>query len=142
MGLVCSGCQTASKDLFSASGPGWHVQEGQALWKPGKGLPEIGGDLVLASDAEKRCLLQFTKTPLPLFSGQVTSNRWLFQVPARQLGFSGHGRPPVRLTWLYLPAALRGEPLPPAIRFERKADGGWRLENGRSGEVVEGFLSP
>ena len=45
-----SGCQTATQSLFTASGPGWHVQQGQALWRPQRGLPEFGGDLVLASD--------------------------------------------------------------------------------------------
>jgi hypothetical protein len=28
------------------------------------------------------------------------------------------------------------------LRFERKPDGGWRLENTRSGETLEGFLAP
>ena len=50
--------------------------------------------------------------------------------------------PPTRFAWLYLPAALSGQPLPDRFRFEQKADGGWRLENTRSGETVEGFLNP
>jgi hypothetical protein len=105
-------------------------------------MPELGGDLVLASDGEGRCLVQFTKTPMPLVTGQTTRTQWLIQFPPQRLGFSGHGRPPRRLTLLYLPAALRGEAIPSSIRFERKADGSWRLENSSSGETLEGFLSP
>jgi len=50
--MLSSGCQTAPRSLFTATGPGWHVQEGQALWRPGREYPELGGDLVLASDAD------------------------------------------------------------------------------------------
>jgi hypothetical protein len=28
------------------------------------------------------------------------------------------------------------------LHFESKPDGGWRLENSRTGETLEGFLSP
>ncbi len=50
-GLVfLSGCQTSTQNLFTAAGSGWHVQQGQALWRPQRGLPEFGGDLVLARD--------------------------------------------------------------------------------------------
>ncbi len=139
--LLC-GCQTNPKDLFAAAGPGWHVQQGQALWRPGRGLPEFGGDLVLAGDAGGRCLIQFDKTPLAIVSAQTTSSNWLIRFPQRQMGFSGRGPGPTRFGWLYLRAALAGEPLPEALHFERKADGGWRLENSRTGESLEGFLSP
>jgi hypothetical protein len=140
--VFSGGCQTATQSLFTASGPGWHVQEGQALWRPGRRYPEIGGDLVLASHADGRCLIQFAKTPMTLVSVQTTRTNWLIQFPPRQMSFTGHRRPPVRFAWLYLHAALAGEQLPSALRFERKPDGGWRLENTRSGETLEGFLAP
>lgn len=136
------GCQTAQQNLFTASGPDWHVQQGQALWRPKGGLPEFGGDLVFATDDAGRCLIQFDKTPMTVLSAQTTPNRWLIKFPQRQLGFSGHKPAPTRLTWLYLPAALAGQPLPKNLHFQRKPDGGWRLENARTGEIVEGFLSP
>ena len=37
--MFSSGCQTAPRSLFTTAGPGWHVQEGQALWRPGRGMP-------------------------------------------------------------------------------------------------------
>jgi hypothetical protein len=158
------GCRTAPQNLFAATGPDWRVQQGQALWRPQRGLPEFGGDLVLASDHAGRHLIQFDKTPIAILSAQTTSNRWLIQFPQRHQGFSGSGlepthsgwlhrlrqqflyllgRPgPTRFGWLYLPAALDGKTLPKNFHFERKPDGGWRLENSRTGETLEGFLSP
>jgi hypothetical protein len=140
--LLCGGCHTATKSLFVASGPEWQVKEGQALWRPRRGFPELGGDLVFASDAQGRYFLQFAKTPMSLVSAQTTRTQWLIEFPPRGWSFSGHGKPPKRFAWLYLPAALAGEPLPKPMRFDHKPDGGWRLENTRSGETVEGFLGP
>jgi hypothetical protein len=142
-GLVfLCGCQTSTQSLFTATGPGWHIQQGQALWRPQRGLPEFGGDLVLARDDAGNCLIQFDKTPMAIMSAQITTNRWLIKFPQRNYSFSGRGSGSTRFGWLYLPAALDGKPLPENFHFERKTDGGWRLENSRTGETVEGFLSP
>jgi len=140
--MVSGGCRTATQSLFTASGPGWHIQQGQALWRPERGLPEIGGDLVLASNADGCSLIQFDKTPLSLVFVQTTANRWLIRFPQRQMSFSGWGPGPTRFAWLDLPAALAGKQLPSPLHFERKPDGGWRLENTRTAETLEGFLSP
>ena len=140
--LFLCGCQTSKQSLFTAAGPGWHVQQGQALWRPQRESPEFGGDLVLASDDAGRCLIQFDKTPMTILFAQTTSTNWLIRFPQRQMGFSGRGPGPLRFGWLYLPAALAGKPLPKPLQFERKVDGGWRLENSRTGESLEGFLSP
>ncbi len=78
---------------------------------------------------------------MSLVLAQTTRTNWLIQFPAGRMSFTGHGRPPTRFAWLYLHAALSGEPLPAPLRFERKPDGGWRLENTRSGETLEGFLA-
>jgi len=137
-----SGCQSPVKSLFTATGPEWRVQQGQVLWRPQKGLPEFGGDLVLAGDDSGRRLIQFDKTPMAILSAQTTTNRWLIKFPQRNLSFSGWGAGSTRFSFLYLPAALEGKKLPKDLHFERKADGGWRLENSRTGETLEGFLSP
>lgn len=139
--LFC-GCRTTTQSLFTASGPGWHIQQGQALWQPHSGLPEFGGDLVLASSPDGRALIQFDKTPLSMVFAQTTSNRWLIRFPQQQYSFSGHVPAPTRFVWLYLPAALDGKPLPPPLLFGHKSDGSWRLENSRTGETLEGYLSP
>jgi len=96
----------------------------------------------MASHEDGRSLLQFTKTPLPLMLAQITRTNWLIQFPPQRLSFTGRRQPPTRFAWLYLKAALVGESLPADMVFQRKADGGWRLENTRTGESVEGLLSP
>ena len=142
-GLVfLCGCQTSTQSLFPTAGSGWHVRQGQALWRPKSGLPEFGGDLVLASDDNGNCLIQFDKTPMAILTAQITTNRWLIKFPQRNYSFSGRGPGSTRFSWLYLPVALDGQPLPKELHFETKTDGGWRLENSRTGETVEGFLSP
>lgn len=140
--VLSCGCQTTTKSLFIASGPGWHVQEGQALWRPRKGYPEIGGEVVMASHEDGRCLIQFAKTPMALVVAQTTGTNWLIQFPPAQMSFSGRRHPSARFAWLYLHAALSGERLAPPFRFEREPEGGWRLENTRSGETLKGFLAP
>ena len=143
--LACGGCFTAPKaPLFTADGPGWRVQEGQALWRPKRDFPELAGELVVARDDDGRCMIQFAKTPLALVLAQTTRTKWRIEFPPRRMRFGGTQPPPSQLafTWLYLPAALSGQPLPDRFHFEHKADGGWRLENTRSGESLEGFLSP
>src|SRR5688572_11265650 len=75
--LGCGACHTVSP--FAAanlSEPGWTVREGQAVWRPKTGAPEIAGELLLASHRNGETWLQFTKTPLPLVVARITTNRW------------------------------------------------------------------
>ena len=142
-GFLSAGCMTAANEsLFTASGPGWRVQQGQALWRPGRHYPELGGEVVVASHPDGRCAVQFLKMTMPLVLAQTSSTHWLIQFPPRQMGFAGKNSPPPRFLWLYLRAALAGESLPGRLHFSRKPDGSWRLENVNSGETVEGYLEP
>jgi hypothetical protein len=141
--LALGGCITApDKILFAISGPGWTVRQGQAIWRPGPRYPELAGEIVLAQNPDGRSSLQFTKTLLPVALAQTTKTNWLIQFPPQRLGFTGRGQSPQRFVWLHLAAALAGETLPEDFHFKRSPDGGWRLENRRTGEFVEGFLSP
>ena len=79
---------------------------------------------------------------MTLVSVETTRTNWLIEFPPRKLAFKGQKKPSNHFAWLYLPMALEGEALPAPYAFERKADGGWRLENARSGETLEGFLAP
>ena len=138
-----TGCRTAANDsLFTTSGTGWRLQEGQALWRPGRQYPELGGEVIVATHQDGRCAIQFIKTPLPLVLAQTDSTHWLIQFPPRQLSFAGKNTPPSRFLWLYLHAALAGQPLPDRLRFSRNSNGGWKLENTKSGETLEGYLEP
>lgn len=141
--IISSGCQTATpKKLFTVSGSGWNVRQGQAVWCPRKDAPHFGGDLILAGDGKGDAFVEFDKTPLTLVSAQITATRWLVHFPQQQKNYSGHTPAPTRVIWFYLPAALDGKSLPKPLHFERKPNGGWLLSNSSSGETVEGFLSP
>jgi hypothetical protein len=141
-GIFLAGCATGKIPRLSAGGSGWKVQQGQAIWKAGRGRPELGGDLILATTAADVSIINFSKTPLPIINGQRTGTNWLVEFPAKKWTFGGGGEPPKRFGWLYLPDALAGRPIPERFHFEQKPDGTWRLENTRSGEVIAGYLLP
>ena len=143
LSLLGGGCMTSpDKTLFYATGPDWTVRQGQAIWRPGLKYPELAGEIVLAQNPDGRSSLQFTKTMLPVTLAQTTKTNWLIQFPPQRLGFTGRGEPPQRFTWLYLSAALDQKTLPEDFQFTRSSDGGWHLENRRTGEFIAGFLSP
>jgi len=124
------------------SGPGWTLHQGQVVWSAKRGAPEIAGDLVLATNAEGRAFVQFTKTPVPFLVAQSTSNSWqLHSVPDNRT-YSGRGNPPVRAIWLWLPRCLSGGAPPKPLMWEHREDENWRLQNNATGEFVEGYLSP
>jgi hypothetical protein len=135
------GCKIVPENLFTVSGPGWRVQQGQALWTPRRGVPQFGGDLVLATDTNGRAYVQFEKMPLSLVTVQITPKDWTLDF--KQLGgfWKGHQPAPTRTIWLYLPDALAGKPVPKPLHFKQMADGKWRLENTQTGEILEGFLA-
>jgi hypothetical protein len=141
--LLFCGCATTTPDnLFTVSGPGWRIEQGQALWTPQHGAPQFGGDIVLATDGNGRSLAQFDKTPLTIVTVQVTPQQWTINFPQGGGFWKGHGSPPTRTVWPYLADALAGKKLPEPLHFEQKPDGNWRLENTKTGEILEGFLSP
>ena len=141
--LLCSSCRsTAPFPSIDLSEPGWQVQQGQATWNLGTNKPELAGEITFARNADGRCLVDFSKTPFSLVRGRLAAARWEIEFPMEKLHFSGGGQPPARLAWLQLMQALIGKPVPPQWHFELRPAGGWRLENPRRGEIVEGYLEP
>lgn len=139
----CASCRSiAPFPAVDLSEPGWRIQQGQAVWKFGKNQPELAGEITLARHMDGRCLVEFTKTPFPLVRAKISATRWEIEFPPQKLHFSGGGQPPARLAWLQLMEALTGKPAAPPWHFELRPDGGWRLENPRRGESVEGYLEP
>jgi hypothetical protein len=120
--------------------PGWIVRAGQAVWQtPGNG-PELAGDLLLATRDGTSHWVQFTKGALPLVMAQSTPAGWKLEVPAEDRVYSGRGQPPARLVFLNLARVLAGGSPPAGWSWTPLADGGWRLENRRTGERLEGYL--
>lgn len=136
------GCRTAPPlPVANLKEPGWTVREGQAVWRRNHKAPEIAGDLLVATRNDGRAFVQFSKTPLPLVIAQSTPKNWEVEVPTQNKRYSGHGRPPARLIFLYLPRALLDEPLPKNWSWRRLENNGWHLENRSNGESLEGYFS-
>jgi len=144
--LVCgllTACQTVPRlPPPDTAEPGWKILQGQAVWHPRPDAPELAGELTIALHRNGRAWLEFTKTPMPFVVAQTTSNAWQIEFVPRKLTFSGRGEPPARFLWLHLPALLQGEKPPDAIKFEKTSGDSWRLANPKTGETLEGYLSP
>jgi hypothetical protein len=142
--LYLWGCQTVpTLPIVNLSEPGWSTRQGQVVWRSKMNAPEIAGELLVATHQDGRSFVQFTKTPLPFIIGQSTTNSWQIHFVPSKRTYSGHGFPPTRLSWLYLPRCLSGFPPPKFWHWQEHPDNnGWRLENVRTGEFLEGYLSP
>ena len=127
---------------FDLSEAGWHLREGQALWRNKGTAPPIAGELLLATHPDGRTWVQFSKTPLPLVVARTTTNRWHIEFVADHREFSGHGQPPAQFGWLQLARCVAGTAPPAKWYWERLPDDRWRLANRISGETFEGFLTP
>jgi len=139
----CLGCRsTLPLPPADFSAPGWHVQQGQALWKPTRNRPELAGELLLATNANGSFFVQFTKTPFPLATVQVSNESWQIEFGSGEHSWRGRGQPPARFVWFQLPRALAGNGVTPSWRFERTATNFWRFENHHTGETLEGRFFP
>lgn len=138
-----AGCATGpAMKPVDLTEPGWAMREAQAVWKPNRKAPEIGGELLLASHPDGRSLAQFTKTPLPFVVAQTTTNRWRIQFVPKNLSFAGSGRGPNRLIWLHLGYISHGQPPPRGWVLDKTTAEDWKLANGKSGETLEIHFQP
>ena len=140
--MLSFGCRTLPLPPADLAGPGWSVQQGQAIWKPTRSRPELAGELLLASKTNGDFFVQFSKTPFTLATAQVVNGQWQIEFGNNERRWNGRGEPPVRFTWFQLPHALAGETLNPDWRFTPSAADTWRLENSRTGEFLEGGFFP
>lgn len=139
--VLGSGCQTvAPLPAVDFNQPGWTVRQGQAVWKRGRSMPEIAGDIIVATGPDGRSFVQFSKNPFPLVIAQSTATAWQVETPTDNKHYSGHGNPPKRLMFLYIPRALEGRPLPRHWTWQKMENNGWRLKNPASGESLEVYF--
>jgi hypothetical protein len=137
--LPGTGCRTARPLLpVDLTEPGWRLEQGQALWQFKRGAPEIAGEFLIATHPDGRSLVQFSKTPFPIFEGTVSPAGWSAHIAPEGRRFSGRGQPPGRLIWLHLPEALRAGALPVPWEFALTPEGRWTAVNSRTGERLEG----
>ncbi|HEY1661525.1 MAG TPA: hypothetical protein VGI03_03835 [Verrucomicrobiae bacterium] len=132
-----TGCSTAPLSPANLSAPGWTVQQGQALWKPTASRPQIAGDLLMATNTDGDCFIQFTKTPFTIATAQISGTHWQLTFGNDQHSWRGTGAPMTRFVWLQLPRAFAGEPVAVNWRFHPDTNG-WRFNNLQTGESLEG----
>jgi hypothetical protein len=138
-----TGCRT--NQLLPAADfttPGWHVQQGQAIWKPSMDRPELAGDLLLATNVNGNFFIQFSKIPFPVATAQVSGNEWQIEFGANKYSWYGHGTPPNRFAWFQLPNAFRDTNLGGNWRFTHVDTNSWQLKNSHTGETLEGEFFP
>lgn len=141
--VLCSGCMTVSHPLSSVNlkEPGWTVRQGQAVWHLAKaqGGREFAGEVLVATRPDGRAFVQFSKSPFPLVIGQENPRQWQIEFPPQNKHYAGRGKPPKRIIWLYLPEVLAGKS-PPEDWTWHEDSSGWKLEDHRNGESIEGFF--
>jgi hypothetical protein len=140
--IFCAGCRTNHPLSADFSAPGWHVQQGQAVWKPSQNRPELTGELLLATNENGNFFLQFSKMPFPLATAQVSGDQWQIEFGANIFSRHGHGLPPNRFVWFQLPRALRDTNIGGNWKFTRVETNLWRLENLHTSETLEGEFFP
>ena len=143
MAVLAAGCRTAPPlPPADFSAPGWCVQQGQAVWQAGANRPELAGDLLLATNATGNVFIQFSKMPFPLATAHIYGDQWQIEFGADKFSWHGRGTPPDRFTWFQLPRALLGADPGDNWKFSHPTAHSWRLENRRTGEVLEGEFFP
>jgi hypothetical protein len=140
--VIGAGCRTSvpMPPADFASG-GWQVRHGQAVWKPSKSQPELAGELLLATRTNGDYFVQFDKIPFPLATAQTERGQWHIRFGTGRYAWHGRGEPPGRFVWFQLPRALASQPLAKHWTLERNEDA-WSLKNSRTGEMLEGNLTP
>ena len=123
------------------SEPGWALHQGQAVWRSKTDAPEIAGEILFATQAQGRTMLQMTKTPLPFVTVQTRGEEWEIEFVPQHRTFSGRGTPTPRLLWIHLARALNGTKPPAPLKFEQTEPHGFTLENPKTGEMISGFLN-
>ncbi len=137
--LLAAGCCTAPRlPPADLAGPGWRVQQGQAVWKPASHRPELAGDLLLATNANGNAFIQFSKIPFAVATAQISGGQWRIEFGAGKYARQGRGAPPDRFAWFQLPRALLGGRVGGHWKAGRPTAQSWRLENPRTGETLEG----
>jgi hypothetical protein len=140
---VLTACRTVERlPALDLQEPGWRVRQGQGLWQPGRGQPEIAGELLVALHPEGRLFVQFSKAPFPLVLARKSAGLWQVEFLPQRRAISGKGEPPKRFVWFQVARALSGEQPPAPWFFEQLNGKTWRLQNRLSGEMLEGYLSP
>jgi len=140
--LGISSCSTSPPlPPVDMSEPGWTLHGGQTVWRRKYGAPEIAGEILFATHAGGRTLLEMSKNPLPFVTVRTRGESWQIEFVPDHRHFNGWGTPTPRLLWVHLARALDGTMPPPPLKFEGTKPHDFTLENPNTGESIKGFLN-
>ena len=80
--------------------------------------------------------------PFPLATAQISGGQWRIEFGADKYSRQGRGTPPDRFVWFQLPRALLNLGIAGNWKFAPPGSPSWRLENPRTGEILEGGFFP
>jgi len=141
--LLFTGCRTVPPaPSVNLNDPAWTVRQGQAVWTPERGAEGIAGELMLATQPDGSCWMQFSKPPFTIMTASHLANRWHIEFQQGSQRYGGAGEPPARLAWFQLANALSGQPTRAHWEFSHDADDGWLLKHSKRGEKLEGYFHP
>jgi hypothetical protein len=143
--IVLGGCQTPALPPVDLTQPTWTILQGQAVWvapKSKRDATGVAGELLLATQPDGSCWVQFAKPPFTLVTAQRTPQQWRIAFQQDRQRYGAPGSPPTRLIWFQLARAINGQPVDNSWKFVRDPDDTWRLTNPATGERLEGYLAP
>ena len=138
-GPLCllAGCAAPRLPPADFAQPGWRVQETQAVWRPRHDAPELVGELLVAVRDDGSRVVQFSKQSLPMVTARSATNGWRLTSPLRAGAYAGRPPPTDRVPWFQLDALPPHATTSPRWDLTRTAEGGWKLSNPRTGEMLE-----
>lgn len=141
--LLFNGCHTPPRlPPIDTAQPGWRIEQGQALWRPGRKQTELAGEILLATGPDGRALLQFSKTPFPVATARQEGNAWSIAFGAGARAYGGHGEPVPRFVWFQVFRWRAGTPPYGGWERDSKSPDHLRLDRPATGERLELWLQP
>jgi len=120
----------------------WTVWSGQAVWRPRADRPSLAGDLIVARNARGDVLINFSKSPLSIFTARTSGGSWSIDFIESEQSYAGRGRPPKRFVWFYLPDILDGAAPPGNWSAAPLASDEWTIVSRKTGETIKLVLDP
>lgn len=120
--------------------PGWNIRTGQAVWNTKSNKKPVIGDIVLAQHESGDAWINFSKSSLPVFSAQVSDNRWWIDMVVQNKQWSGRGKPPRRFAWFKVIDTVFKNQIPKDWSVVKPSAEEWLISNQRTDESIRLIL--
>ena len=139
--IVGSACRTPEALLpTDIAQAGSTTYEGQAVWSSRTGARGVAGELLVIIGGDGSCFIQFSKPPFNLVTARCANQRWIVE-PQHGPENAGAGAPPAAVLWFQLARVAVGNPPEGDWRLTLGSVKSWVLENSKTGERLEGYLT-